>query len=60
MANFDKVIFNLLSNAFKFTPEYGSIDVCVETKKKKERIGLPSIIKKYVEIKIYNTGQTIN
>ena len=60
VANFDKVIFNLLSNAFKFTPEYGSIDVCVETKKKKERIGLPSIIKKYVEIKIYNTGQTIN
>lgn len=61
VANFDKVIFNLLSNAFKFTPEYGSIDVCVETKKEKnERIGLPSIIKKYVEIKIYNTGQTIN
>ena len=60
VANFDKVIFNLLSNAFKFTPEYGSIDVCVETKKKKERIGLPSIIKKYVEIKIYNTGQTIS
>ena len=55
-----KIVMNLLSNAFKFTPEYGSIDVCVETKKKKERIGLPSIIKKYVEIKIYNTGQTIN
>ena len=60
VANFDKVIFNLLSNAFKFTPEYGSIDVCVETKKKEERIGLPSIIKEYVEIKIYNTGQTIS
>ncbi len=30
-ANFDKIILNVLSNAFKFTPEGGSVDITLQT-----------------------------
>ncbi|MNR19670.1 Alkaline phosphatase synthesis sensor protein PhoR [compost metagenome] len=26
----EKIIFNIISNAFKFTPDHGSITICVE------------------------------
>lgn len=31
--NFDKIILNILSNAFKFTPEKGNIDITIRTEK---------------------------
>ena len=48
--NFDKVLFNILSNAFKFTPEGGSIDVSLIT-------GSESLMKHhYFEIQVRDTG----
>jgi len=42
--NFDKIIVNLLSNAFKFTPEHGKVDVCL------------SIVGREVEIIVSDNG----
>lgn len=45
--NFDKIIFNILSNAFKFTPDGGKIDIGVKDENES------------VEIRIHNTGSHI-
>lgn len=49
--NFEKVIVNILSNAFKFTPENGSIKVRVNGS---EQTGNGSL-----ELRIYNSGEHI-
>lgn len=55
--NFDKIILNILSNAFKFTPEKGEIDITL-------RIGeddtQPEPLKQYAEIIISDTGAGID
>ena len=51
--NFDKVLFNILSNAFKFTPEGGNIDVTLTTG---EDNTLSSALKHYFEISVRDTG----
>lgn len=51
VVNLKKVIFNLLSNAFKFTPDNGEIKIKVSTVKKNEQ--------KYVKIEIEDTGKGI-
>lgn len=57
--NFDKIIFNILSNAFKHTPENGSISISISNAKKNEGI-LSSQVKEYVEFVIENTGSGVD
>ena len=56
-ANFDKIILNILSNAFKFTPEKGKIDITIRTGKDNT---LPEPLKQYAEIIISDTGTGID
>jgi signal transduction histidine kinase/ligand-binding sensor domain-containing protein/DNA-binding response OmpR family regulator len=51
----DKILFNLISNAFKYTENFGKISVCID---KKEGRDLPftGLDHKYLEIKISDTG----
>ena len=54
--NFDKVLYNVLSNAFKFTPQNGQIEVFLQTGQNPEN---PKYLKEYVEISIADTGPGI-
>lgn len=51
--NFDKVLMNLLSNAFKYTPEGGSVDIDLRTG---EDPTAKTPLKKYIEITVSDTG----
>lgn len=51
VVNLKKVIFNLLSNAFKFTPNKGEIKINITTVKKNQN--------KFVKIEIEDTGKGI-
>jgi len=51
--NFDKVLFNVLSNAFKFTPDKGEIEISISTGKNSDT---DSYLKEYAEILIHDTG----
>ncbi len=51
--SFDKVLFNVLSNAFKFTPVKGDIDISISTGEFKDS---DSYLKEYAEILIHDTG----
>ncbi|MBP1640483.1 MAG: tmoS 24 [Bacteroidetes bacterium] len=55
-SNFDKIIFNVLSNAFKFTPEGGKITVYLNTG---EDTNTSGALKNYFEIKIQDSGSGI-
>ena len=57
--NFDKIIFNILSNAFKHTPDNGTISISISEAKKNSG-QLPSQIKEYVEFVIENTGSGVD
>ena len=56
--NFDKIIFNLLSNAFKHTPDGGRISIDVSLPEK-NRGALSSDIAQQVRIGITNSGSHI-
>ena len=43
-ANFDKILFNLLSNAFKFTPDGGKVEISIEQQNE------------FVEISVIDSG----
>ena len=57
--NFDKVIFNVLSNAFKFTPDGGVIRLTVSAPVENDG-RLASSIKQYVEVTVYNSGSHLD
>ena len=57
--NFDKIIFNILSNAFKHTPENGTISINISDVKTNNGV-LSSQIKEYVEFVIENTGNGVD
>lgn len=54
-SNFDKVIYNILSNAFKYTPEGGKIAIGLSAEKDNDGV-LDSGIGRFVDITISNTG----
>ncbi len=56
--NFDKIIFNLLSNAFKHTPDGGSITIRISAPKKNGG-SLPPDISRQVGITVTNSGSHI-
>ncbi len=51
--NFDKILLNVLSNAFKYTPEGGKITVSLSTGRNENTRG---ILKNYFEIVVADTG----
>ena len=53
--NFDKIVFNLLSNAFKHTPDGGLITIGVSAPKPNQGI-LPEDIGEFVRMDITNSG----
>ncbi len=58
-ANFDKVLFNIFSNAFKFTSDHGYILVSLDTFRNNPNEGLLQTIGDYIEIFIENSGSKI-
>ena len=56
--NFDKIVFNLLSNAFKHTPDGGHIDIGISAPEK-NRGELSPEIEQQVRITITNSGSHI-
>jgi signal transduction histidine kinase/ligand-binding sensor domain-containing protein/AraC-like DNA-binding protein len=57
--NFDKIIYNILSNAFKFTSISGKILIRIHCMNNRGEIKDP-LVSEFVEIKIFNTGATID
>ena len=55
--NFDKVLFNVFSNAFKFTPEQGEINIELLTGTDEAAAGP---LKNYFEIRVVDTGPGID
>ncbi|MCQ2147093.1 MAG: ATP-binding protein [Bacteroidales bacterium] len=57
--NFDKIIFNILSNAFKHTRDEGSVEVRISDPIRNNGL-LDSNISRYVTIEIENSGSHID
>ena len=55
--NFDKILVNLLSNALKYTPQGGRIDVSISTGEDTKETGA---LRHYMEISVSDTGKGLN
>ncbi|CAG9929745.1 two-component regulator propeller domain-containing protein [Bacteroides ovatus] len=55
--NLDKVLVNLLSNAFKYTPDNGEIKICLHKKINKSAA---APLQHYIEIEVIDSGMGIN
>jgi signal transduction histidine kinase/DNA-binding response OmpR family regulator len=49
----ERIMFNLLSNAFKFTQEQGNVSVTINQREEVDAAGIPG---QFVEIKVKDTG----
>lgn len=56
--HFDKIIYNILSNAFRHTPVCGKILIRLSIKDNIDQFGHPAITD-YVEMRFFNTGEPI-
>ena len=57
--NFDKIVFNLLSNAFKHTPDGGHIDIAISEPEPNREILAPEVAS-LVKMTITNSGSHID
>ncbi len=57
--NFDKIIFNILSNAFKYTPDNGSIAIHISGRKENDGV-LEAPVKEFIEFTVENSGSSID
>ncbi len=57
--HFDKVVFNILSNAFKFTPDDGTVLISLETYLNSRQSGISVDVPRYLEIRFENSGSRI-
>ncbi|NJO69611.1 MAG: hybrid sensor histidine kinase/response regulator, partial [Bacteroidetes bacterium] len=58
--NFDKVLFNILSNAFKFTPDNGYMLISIDTFVNNRQSGLTANVSEYIELRFENSGSSID
>ena len=56
--NFDKIVYNILSNAFKHTPDEGRVRIDVSAPAPNHGALAPNI-REYVEVSIFNSGSRI-
>ena len=56
--NFDKIVYNILSNAFKHTPDEGAIRIAVTAPVPNHDVLSPAI-REYVEVSVFNSGSRI-
>lgn len=58
-AHFDKVLYNILSNSFKFTPDHGYVHISIDILPNHKAMGLSPELAECVEIRFENSGSSM-